>query len=142
MSTQAVAIGGQPADQHALANAGTAAIGPSVGQPSNKLQTRMPTVIDGVLGLRLRERIGCIGEEDLLLLRQRQIGPHHADEHIDERDDLRSGEPAETIKLSDASLLPAQQCSLHPEGCRMRRAIATVRNVGSAPRTGARQEGR
>src|ERR1700722_5988791 len=132
----AIAISGHPANQHALADLCTGAVGPALGQPGQELEASVPAVIDPILSSRLVERVRCIREEDLLLLSQRQTGPHHADEDIGESDQLLPGQRAQPVELGDTLTLTAEQRSLHPSHGRMRRRIAATQQALCAPRAG------
>src|SRR5437667_410661 len=60
VAAQAVALGSQPASEHALADLCAGAVRPALGQPGEELKARVSTVIDGVLRPRLGDRIRCI----------------------------------------------------------------------------------
>ena len=83
----------------------------------------MTTVIDAIRFLPLVACVGGISSENLFLLGESEIGPHHADQNVGQRNHLLPGQSPQSLEIEYAVALTTVQGRLKVNDGRMRSAI-------------------
>jgi len=83
------------------------------------METPVATIVNTIHFSALVASVGGIRPENLILLGERQIRPHHADQYIGKGDHLPPSQSAQPLKLEDAVVLTAEQCSLQVNHSRL-----------------------
>jgi hypothetical protein len=140
MPAQAVALRSRPPHQHALSNLGAFAIRPALEEPREKLQARVPAIVQRVAGLQVLAGIGRIQPKNVQLLLSGQVGPHDADHDIDQSHHLRPSEFADPGNPHHAKLLALKQYRLRASARRVCRAVLAAQQARAATSTGSGRE--
>lgn len=106
---------------------------PALDEPREKAQAVMAGVENLCrLPYLMAEHLHVLSPQ-LFLLSHSEIGPHHADQHIGQRDDLLPRKFAHSIKLNRFAKLAAKEHRLKPTHRRVRWDIHCVQQVCCAP---------
>src|ERR1700726_1811934 len=100
------------------------------------MKTPVATIVNTIHFPALLASVGGIRPENLILLRERQIRPHHADQYIGKGDHLPPSQSAQPLKLEDAVMLTAEQCSLQVDHRRVSSEVRVAQQVLCASSAG------
>jgi hypothetical protein len=76
------------------------------------MKTPVATIVNTIRFSALVASVGGIRPENLILLSERQIRPHHADQYFGKGDHLPPSQSAQPLDLDDAVAFTAEQRSL------------------------------
>src|SRR6202022_4938286 len=104
------------------------------------MKTPRATVVNTIHLPALLASVGGIRPKNLILLSERQIRPHHADQYVGKGDHLPPSQSAQPLELDDAVALTAQQRSLQVDDRRVSRDVRVAQHALRASGTGCRGE--
>jgi hypothetical protein len=104
------------------------------------METPVATIVNTIHFSALVASVGGIRPENLILLSERQIRPHHADQYVGKGDHLPPSQSAQPLELDDAVALTAQQRSLQVHDSRVSRDVRVAQHALRASGTGYRRE--
>src|ERR1700722_5389433 len=100
------------------------------------MKTSVATIVNTIRFSALVASVGGIRPENLILLSERQICPHHADQDIGKGDHLPPSQSAQPLELEDAVALTSEQRGLQAEHRRVSRDVRVAQHVPCASSTG------